>query len=74
MFTGIFGAFLGLVTQTRRRWLRVLAPMVRLALAVTAHFLNNALPLFFALAGAAAGEPPPGSTRRPPTRASCRHS
>ena len=66
MFTGIFGAFLGLVIQTRRRWLRVLAPMVGLALAVTAHFLNNALPLFFALAGAAAGEPPPREHEAPP--------
>ena len=40
--------------------------MVGLALAVTAHFLNNALPLFFALAGAAAGEPPPREHEAPP--------
>ena len=59
LFTALFGASLGLVLQTRRRWLRVLAPIGGLALAVTAHALNNALPLFFAIAAAAAGEPPP---------------
>jgi protease PrsW len=50
MFTGIFGAFLGVAMQTRRRWLRVLAPIAGLALAIAAHTLNNALPLFVALA------------------------
>ena len=59
LFTAIFGASLGLALQTRRRWLRVLAPIGGLALAILAHALNNALPLFFALAAAAAGEPPP---------------
>jgi RsiW-degrading membrane proteinase PrsW (M82 family) len=58
MFTGIFGAFLGLAMQTQRRWLRVLAPLAGLFIAITAHMLNNALPLFAALASAAAGEPP----------------
>jgi protease PrsW len=60
MFTGIFGAFLGLAVQTRRRWLRIFAPIAGLALAIAAHMFYNALPLFAALAGAAAGEPPPG--------------
>jgi protease PrsW len=60
MFTGIFGAFLGLAIQTRRRWLRILAPIAGLVLAIAAHMLNNALPLLAALAGAAAGEHPPG--------------
>ncbi|HKC45712.1 MAG TPA: PrsW family intramembrane metalloprotease [Burkholderiales bacterium] len=59
LFTGLFGAFLGLAIQTRRRWLRVLAPIAGLALAIAAHMLNNALPLIATLAGAAAGEPPP---------------
>jgi RsiW-degrading membrane proteinase PrsW (M82 family) len=59
LFTAIFGASLGLALQTRRRWLRVLAPIGGLALAILAHAVNNALPLFFALAAAAAGEPPP---------------
>ena len=51
MFTGMFGAFLGLAIQTRRRWLRILAPPRGLILAIAAHMLNNALPLFAALAG-----------------------
>ena len=43
----------------------MLAPFTGLMLAIAAHMLNNALPLFAALAGAAAG-----TTRRadcPPT-------
>jgi RsiW-degrading membrane proteinase PrsW (M82 family) len=44
MFTGIFGAFLGVARQTTRRWLRVLAPLVGLWLAILAHLLNNSLP------------------------------
>jgi protease PrsW len=59
LFTGIFGAFLGIAIQTRRRWLRVLAPIAGLVLAVAAHMFNNALPLLGALAGAAAGDPAP---------------
>jgi hypothetical protein len=39
--------------------LRWLAPIIGLVLAIAAHMLNNALPLFLALAGATAGEPPP---------------
>jgi len=66
MFTGIFGAFLGVAMQTRRRWLKVLAPLCGLVLAIAAHFVNNALPLLFALAGAARGEPPPAAQEAPP--------
>src|SRR5262245_35097519 len=40
MFTGLFGAFLGLATQTRRRWIRILAPIAGLFLAIAAHMLN----------------------------------
>ena len=65
MFTAIFGASLGLAMQTRRRWLRILAPLGGLILAIAAHMLNNALPLFAALADAAAGEPPPASEPLP---------
>ena len=65
LFTGLFGASLGLATQTRRRWLKWLAPIIGLLLAVAAHTLNNALPLFLALVGAAAGEPPPGHEAPP---------
>jgi RsiW-degrading membrane proteinase PrsW (M82 family) len=57
MFTAIFGAFLGVATQTRYRWLRVFAPLVGLALAILAHMLNNVLPLVAALESAATGEP-----------------
>src|SRR5215469_9633169 len=46
LFTGMFGAFLGLAMQTRRIWLRYLAPLIGLLLAIGAHMLNNALPLF----------------------------
>src|SRR5262249_40636788 len=59
MFTGMFGACLGLALQTRRKWLRILAPIVGIILAITSHMLNNSLPLLAALAGAAAGEEPP---------------
>jgi RsiW-degrading membrane proteinase PrsW (M82 family) len=59
LFTGLFGAFLGLAMQTRRTWLRYSAPLIGLLLAIAAHMLNNALPLFLALAGSAEGEPPP---------------
>src|SRR5215510_9355667 len=58
MFTGLFGLFLGLAAQTSRKWLRVLAPLIGLALAVGGHLVNNALPLLAALARAQAGEPP----------------
>src|SRR4029453_3397764 len=60
MFTGMFGACLGLALQTNRRWLRIFAPIVGITLAIAAHMLNNSLPLLAALAGAAAGEPPAG--------------
>jgi RsiW-degrading membrane proteinase PrsW (M82 family) len=65
MFSAMFGAFLGFAMQTRRRWLRILAPLAGFALAIAAHMFNNALPLFAALAGAAAGEPPPETTPLP---------
>jgi RsiW-degrading membrane proteinase PrsW (M82 family) len=60
MFTGMFGASLGLALQTNRRWLWICAPIVGITLAIGAHMLNNALPLLLALAGAAAREPPNG--------------
>ena len=56
LFTGIFGAFLGLALQTRRRWLKLVAPVVGLALAIAAHALNNVLPLVFAVLEAQRGE------------------
>jgi hypothetical protein len=59
MSTGIFGAFLGIALGTRRGWVRILAPIAGLALAIAAHMLNNALPLLASLAAGSAGEPPP---------------
>ena len=59
LFTALFGASLGLALQTRRRWLRMLAPIGGLVLAIAAHAVNNVLPLLFALAAADTGEPPP---------------
>ena len=58
LFTGLFGASLGLARQTRRQWLRILAPIAGLCLAIVAHMLNNALPLFATLARIAAGKLP----------------
>ena len=66
MFTGLFGASLGLALQTRRRWLKILAPLAGLALAVATHAYNNVLPFIFAIAARAAGEPPPQADAPPP--------
>src|SRR5688572_12305092 len=66
MFTGLFGAGLGLALQTRRAWLKIVAPLGGLALAVAAHAYNNVLPLIFAIAARAAGEPPPQADEPPP--------
>ena len=65
LFTGIFGASLGLAIQTQRRWLRILAPIAGLVLAIGGHMLNNALPLLATIASIAAGEPPPGQEPLP---------
>jgi RsiW-degrading membrane proteinase PrsW (M82 family) len=66
MFTGIFGAFLGVGRQTRRWWLRVLAPVFGLVVAVAAHTMHNVLPLLAVLVGVASGEPPPSGREPPP--------
>jgi RsiW-degrading membrane proteinase PrsW (M82 family) len=65
MFTAIFGASLGLAVQTRRQWLRVLAPILGLLLAMTAHMIQNALPLFAALAKITSGNLPSGNEKIP---------
>lgn len=59
MFTGMFGAFLGLALQTRRNWVRVVASVFGLFLAIASHMVNNMLPLIAVLASVAAGEGPP---------------
>jgi hypothetical protein len=53
MLTGMFGAFLGDALQTRRKWLRVLAPIFGLVLAIAAHTVNDALPLIAAITSVA---------------------
>jgi RsiW-degrading membrane proteinase PrsW (M82 family) len=66
LFTGLFGAFLGLARQMRNRWLGVLMPVIGLALAVAAQALNNALPLVVTLVQSAGGKPPPQRPEPPP--------
>jgi RsiW-degrading membrane proteinase PrsW (M82 family) len=45
MYTGMFGAFLGLARQTMRRWLKIVLPLLGLLLAILAHAWNNSLGL-----------------------------
>ena len=66
MFSGIFGASLGLARATRKRLVRYLAPLVGYLLAMLAHAWNNALPLLFALSAAQSGEAPPTESTPPP--------
>ena len=62
MFTGIFGAFLGVARQTRRLWIRIAAPLIGLVLAILAHTLNNSLGLIITILLRSSGEelPEPG--------------
>jgi protease PrsW len=68
MFTGIFGAFLGVARQTTRRWVSLLAPLIGLTLAILAHTFNHSLGLIITILLREAGEemPEPGP---PPTNA-----
>ena len=66
MFSGIFGASLGVARATRRPWLRWISPPVGLALAMLAHAWQNSLPLFLTLIGARHGDAPPTESARPP--------
>lgn len=59
MWTGIFGAFLGLARQTPRRWVRYVAPAAGLLIAIAGHAFNNALGLLITILLRAAGEPLP---------------
>jgi hypothetical protein len=67
LFSGMFGASLGLARAVAAPWLRVLAPIGGYVLAVLGHAWNNSLPLFFALAAAKAGEAAPTEALAPPT-------
>jgi protease PrsW len=66
LFSGLFGAGLGISRATSRLWLRILAPFAGFLLAVLAHAWNNSLPLFFALAAAKSGEAAPTEVLAPP--------
>ncbi len=67
MFSGIFGASLGLARATRNRLVRYLAPLAGYLLAMLAHAWNNALPLVFTYAASQTGEPPPTESVAPPS-------
>jgi protease PrsW len=68
MFTGIFGAFLGIARQTTRHWVSLLAPLIGLALAILAHTFNNSLGLIITILLREAGEemPEPGPPPQTP--------
>ena len=66
MFSGIFGAALGLARATHSRLVRYCAPLVGLVVAVIAHAWNNSLPLVFAIASSRSGEAPPTESVAPP--------
>ncbi len=66
MFSGLFGASLGLARATSSSWLRWLAPPAGFLLAVLAHAWNNSLPLFIALASSRGGEAAPTEIEPPP--------
>jgi RsiW-degrading membrane proteinase PrsW (M82 family) len=65
LFSGLFGTFLGLARQMRSGW-RWLVPFAGLLLAMSAHALNNVLPLVGTLIRGAAGTPPPQTIEAPP--------
>ena len=66
MFSGIFGASLGLARLGRGALAALLRALAGYLLAVLGHAWNNALPLLMALASAQAGESPPTEVQAPP--------
>jgi len=65
LFSGLFGALLGLARQMRSGW-RYIVPLAGLVLAMAAHAVNNVLPLVGTLIQGAAGTPPPQTIEPPP--------
>lgn len=57
LFSGLFGAFLGLARQNRRPWAKVIAPIIGLLLAIAAHAFNNALGLIMIWISRSMGQP-----------------
>jgi RsiW-degrading membrane proteinase PrsW (M82 family) len=66
MFSGIFGASLGLARATRNGFVRYAAPLAGFIAAVLAHAWNNSLPLLAAILTHGAGEAPPTGMAAPP--------
>ena len=66
MFTGIFGAMLGFSRQSHRAWLRWLAPVAGLLIAIAAHATNNVLALLAVAWETSQGKPPPDAPVAPP--------
>jgi RsiW-degrading membrane proteinase PrsW (M82 family) len=64
LFTGMFGLCLGFAVQTNRRWLRILAPIIGIVLAIAAHRIINSMPLLAALEQARMGVP--AESQQPP--------
>jgi RsiW-degrading membrane proteinase PrsW (M82 family) len=67
LFSGLFGASLGVARATSKLWLPFVAPPAGFLLAIVGHAWNNSLPLFFALAAAKAGEAAPTEALVPPS-------
>jgi len=67
MFSGIFGASLGLARATRNRLVRYAAPPLGYLLALVAHAWNNSLPLLAAVVASGAREAPPTESVAPPS-------
>jgi len=66
LYSGIFGASLGLARATSKRWLRYVSPLAGYVLAVAGHAWQNSLPLFLALASVQSGEAAPTEIEAPP--------
>jgi protease PrsW len=57
LFSGMFGAFLGLARQTDKTWLKIAGPIFGLALAILSHAVNNALGLLLIVIARSMGQP-----------------
>lgn len=66
LFTGLFGASLGLARQTGRRWLKIAAPIGGYLLALLTHMFNNILPLLAIILLRLADEPLPDTSASAP--------
>ncbi|RPI13918.1 MAG: protease PrsW [Lysobacterales bacterium] len=66
MFSGIFGAALGLARSGRRHWWRWLIPVAGFVVAAAAHAWNNVLPLVATVVSVREGAAPPTAPTAPP--------